>query len=215
MQTSDEVIACRGQAVRGARIEMLDLRARDLGGTRFSDVVFRRVCFSQASLEATSFERIDAIACDLRSANLTQARVLSSVFNGCDMAQIEATGIVVRDTRLQECRLAGANFAGARWTSVTITGGETAYVRMEKALLLACRFEAPRLGGCPLMRAQFKGTFFIECDLRAANLYCANLRGAVFINTDLSDACFEGADLTGAVFIDCGTDRTDWAEARG
>jgi uncharacterized protein YjbI with pentapeptide repeats len=86
---------------------------------------------------------------------------------------------------------------------------------MERALLLACRFEAPRLGGCPLMRAQFNGTFFIECDLRAANLYCASLRGAVFIKTDLSDACFEGADLTGAVFIDCRTERTDWAEARG
>ncbi len=215
MQTPEELIACRGQAVRGARIELLDLRARELGGTRFSDVVFRRVCFSQAGLGATSFERLDAIACDLRSANLTRGRVLTSQFNGCDLAQLEASGLILRDSQLQECRLAGANFSGSRWTGVTITGGETAYLRMEKALLLRCCFEAPRLGGCPLMRAQFAGSFFIECDLRAANLYCADLRGAVFIRTDLSDACFEGADLTGAMFIDCRSDRTDWADARG
>ncbi len=66
-----------------------------------------------------------------------------------------------------------------------------------------------------MMRARFAGSFFIECDLRAANLYCADLRGAVFIRTDVSDACFEGADLTGALFIDCRSDRTDWADARG
>ena len=63
------------------------------------------------------------------------------------------------------------------------------------------------------MRANLRGAFICQCDLRAANFYAADLRGAVLVRTDLSDAVFNGADLTGAVLIACNTARVDWAES--
>jgi uncharacterized protein YjbI with pentapeptide repeats len=214
VQSPDEVLACRGGTVTGARLESLDLRNGDLRATRFAGVSLRRVGLADADLSATVWDGAELVACDLQGVDLRGARVHGGRLEGCNLTRLRASDLRWRQTQLVECNLSGTDLSGARWRDVDVQGGEVGYIAFEKAVLIRVRFANPRLGGAPLMRAKLAGAFLIECDLRAANLYNADLRGAVLMRCDLSDALFDGADLTGAVLLDCRTDRTDWADAR-
>jgi uncharacterized protein YjbI with pentapeptide repeats len=214
LESPDEVLACRGGTITGARLESLDLRAQDLRATRFAGVSLRRVGLADADLQGTVWERTEAVACDLAGVDLRRARLHGARLEGCNLARLRAADVRWRQTTLVECNLSGTDLAGTRWRDVEVQGGDCGYLSFEKAVLIRARFAHPRLGGSPLMRANFAGAFLIECDLKAANLYNADLRGAVLLRCDLSDALFDGADLTGAVLLDCRTDRTDWSGAR-
>ncbi len=169
-----------------------------------------QVGLAGANLSAASFDHTEAMGCDLTQADLRGITWLGGRLEGCDLSRAKANGSIWRDMTMIDARFGATDFGGARFRNVVVEGGDTGYVRMEKAVLMGCRFHHPRLGGSPLMRARLAGAFLLECDLRHANLYSADLRGTVFVRTDLSDACLQGADLTDAVLLDCRTDRIDW-----
>lgn len=145
---------------------------------------------------ASEFERCRFAGLDLKGLRFAGRTFVDSTFQQCDLSLVELNGTSFRNVRFVDCKLVGARFDHCH------------------AFLLSFRFERCNLELASFHGLRVKGTHFMQCRLREADLSSADLSHASFGECDLGGAIFEdttleGADLRTAVnySIDPGTNR--------
>jgi uncharacterized protein YjbI with pentapeptide repeats len=106
------------------------------------------------------------------------ARIDRCVWKSVTLADTEANGLHMQDTRIENSDLANINLTGCSLERV--------------------EFLSTRLTGATCAEARFKSLLFRECKLDFAFLRMTRLQQCVFEQCNLTDADFYGADLSGA-----------------
>lgn len=141
----------------------LDLAGRDVASVEIDRCRYRNVSFGQAKLDR-------ALICD-------------SVFDRCDLANLQA-----RDCSLLRVAVSGSRMTGLSWAEGSVREVTFDTCRMD---LASFRFST------------LKGVVFTGCKLTQADFHEADLRGARFDSCDLTGAQFSKAQMEGTRFADC------------
>lgn len=144
-------------------------------------------------------------AADLRSANLTEAKLflarlggvnlLSATLRAADLEQADLWNACLEKADLLCANLAGADLRGASLFKAELGRATLFRAKLGKAVLARAHLDGANLRSADLRAANLRGASLIEADLRRADL-----RGADFLGATLSDANFTEADLRGASF---------------
>ncbi|WP_051793068.1 pentapeptide repeat-containing protein [Kibdelosporangium aridum] len=152
------------------------------------DVAYRALDYTGLDLTGRTVESMEIDQCrftDTRLAAVTMVKSLftETVFDNCDLANINA-----RVTSLVDSTVTNSRLTGSKWAECVFRGTTFKECRLD---LTSFRF------------ATFKQTVFRSCNLREADFHNADLRRIRFESCDLQGAQFTDAQLAEAKFIDC------------
>jgi uncharacterized protein YjbI with pentapeptide repeats len=150
----------------------------DLAGTRAQGL----------TIDASRLERVT-----LTGARLPNLDVRDSELIGCDLANVEARGGVLRRTRIDGGRLTGFSWTEGQGADLLITD-----CRADLATVAATTLERVRFESCVFEHADFQG---------------ARLKTVVFEDCDLSGADLTGCRFDGVELRGCRLDRVRGAAA--
>src|ERR1700730_9809853 len=138
-----------------------------------------------------SLEYVDIDQCRYKNINfgqtkLDRALISDSVFQSCDLANLQA-----RDCSLVRVAITGSRMIGLQWAEGGVRDTTFENCRMDMA---SFRF------------GTLKSVVFTDCKLIQADFQDADLRGARFERCDLAGTQFSKAQMEGTRFADCNLD---------
>ncbi|MET0403370.1 MAG: pentapeptide repeat-containing protein [Cystobacter sp.] len=152
-------------------------------------------------------------------------------FEHLTFADLELTGVVLRQKEFYQCTFQRSQFQESQWygckfEDCTWMDCDLTRAKFPHTALRGVRFEGSKLMGidwstvssnpevtferCVLRYASFVGLSLRKTDV----LRCA-AQEANFFDLDLTDANFEGTELTGSNFRGCTLTRTDFSQSVG
>jgi uncharacterized protein YjbI with pentapeptide repeats len=155
-----------------------DLRLSEmrLAGAKLSDQVARGVTFRAMSI----------FDVDLSGSRLEHMRILDTVIEQCNLANIHARGASLDRVLIRNCRLTGIELAESSLADVVFEN-----CRMDLASLRACRLARVRFDDCMLAQtdfldAQLESVRLDDCDLSGGDLRGARMRHCELRRVELS-----------------------------
>jgi uncharacterized protein YjbI with pentapeptide repeats len=159
------------------------------------DAQLSEVHVADLDLSSRDARLVDIEACRFENTSLAGGRfdkltVIDSVFERCDLANLELAHSSLWRVELRDCRATGLVVGGMLLRNVTL--------RDCLADLSVFRF------------ATFTNVRLVDCRLQGADFVSADLTGAVFRRCDLTRAELSQVNARGALFVDC-----TWDGVRG
>lgn len=140
---------------------------------------------------------------ELESAQLADAYLTYSNFNGARLAGIDLSGAYIRFSSMENADVTGGDLRGADLWDSRLAG-----IILVDVDLQGAAFEGSNMRGADLTEADLKDANMKDTNLRDAKLVNASLVGA-----NLSGASLRGSDLTGADLTNAQLDKTGLREA--
>lgn len=153
----------------------------------------------QAYLISTHLVECNLASSDLRRARLHQAKLINCILDRALLMNALAT-----ETLFQDCQVNQANVNRFELEKAQIIGGNWSDSEFNNCILHLSKIENVCFGGSSWRWADLRGTHFINCDFRGADLTDANLIGSVFERCDFRDAEISWAKLKKTTFEQCG-----------
>ncbi len=155
------------------------------------EALLSELAFDDADLTGREARLVEIAACRLISTRLAgsrleKANITDSVFERCDLANVE----------LSHGAMSRVEVVGSRLTGLVAPAVQLRHVSFRDCLVDLSSFRF----------ATFSGVEFVDCRLRRADFVSADLRGAVFRRCDLGEVELSQAKARGAVFVDCSWD---------
>jgi uncharacterized protein YjbI with pentapeptide repeats len=152
------------------------------------DGVYLSLEYVDIELSGRDVVSIEIDQCRYKNTNfgqtkLDRALISDSVFQSCDLANLQA-----RDCSLVRVAVTGSRMTGLQWAEGGVRDTTFENCRMDMA---SFRFD------------NFKSVVFTDCKLTQADFQDADLRGARFERCDLTAAQFSKAQMEGTRFADC------------
>ncbi len=159
-------------------LSKLNFRSADLSGADFS-----HSRFNQSDMEGADFSNAVFFGCDLRNANLKQAKLNRADFRGAQLIGADLRGADLNKADLRQGQV--MTFTKSKSNGADKYSGKTLFI------------------GAHMSEANLKGirasdADFTDADLSAVLLQDADLKNAKFIGANLSDSDLSGAVLTKA-----------------
>jgi uncharacterized protein YjbI with pentapeptide repeats len=123
--------------------------------------------------------------------------------SGLDFSNQAALDVLFDQVLLQHCIFQQTRLERPRLFDVRTSGSDFSGAVWDLARLRRVEFNACRLLGIQLLKANLEQAFFKECNLGGALFASAVFRNARFEGCSLKGASFEGADLSGVIFRHC------------
>ncbi|MEL6372684.1 MAG: pentapeptide repeat-containing protein [Pseudomonadota bacterium] len=205
----DEVsVDLKGRNLSEAIFTNADFKGADFSGALLKDAVFAGAdlrfakfgCDSQRSDFVLNTQRAGEYCTDMRSADLTNAKLDKAVF---EFANLRLATLTV--TELAKARVLRSNFAFATFYGPTAGRAEPPRP--------ALKLPGSRLVNATMVLLDLRGADFSGADLRKADLSASDLRGADLSGADLRGALLEGTKLRGANLKGAKLDRDQLARA--
>lgn len=184
-------------------------RVRWAGGT-LEDVRFHNCRFAGAAFDNQSLADVLFEQCDVRTSeddgalSFTGASFKDCKIDGCRLIDVDFSRADLSRLRIDRSRLTKCSFEGARFVRRA-----TDKIALSDFGLAGCVCVQLSLKRAALIRGDFYGTQFVDCDLSGADFESACLARGAFRNVILTDTNLGATDLRGTSF-----ERTDLTVAR-
>ena len=154
------------------------LRGRDLRGALLNLVDLRRIDLSGAQLQDAS----------LWGAQLQGALLYGAHLQGASLYEAHLQGASLENAQLQEASLDNAHLQGALLRLAQLQGASLDGAQLQRAAL-----NGTQLQGASLNNAQLQGALLVGTELQGASLNQAQLQGAEFTRTQLEYSDLRGS----------------------
>jgi uncharacterized protein YjbI with pentapeptide repeats len=148
--------------------------------------------YGDASVRTLDLERVTLLhgklhAVKAERANITDVRMDSIEFTGCDLSSVRWEGGKLSRVRFETCKLLGADFKGVSLEHVVFVGCKLDYATLDQmratgpVLFVRCSLPEAEFTGCDL-----SGGLLDDCDLRLTVFGEGSYRGCDLRGNDLS-----------------------------
>lgn len=149
------------------------------------------------------FYKVEILGCKLDgcrlSGRLDRCYIRDTVFDSCDLSNIDLSGSILRRVAFLNCKLVGAKLAEARLDQVLFAGCPAKYANFTLAACKGVGFENCDLEGASLQELKQEGLYFKDCSLIAASLFRTPLKGLDFTTDQIAGFQVAAEDLKGAL----------------
>ncbi len=147
-----------------------------------ADTVFTKENYTAHPLTLAEYDNCTFIDCLFGDANLTGIIFTQCRFEGCNLSNANTKGTAFKEVAFINCKMLGLNFSVA------------------DPFLMTMGFSDCQLDLASFYRLKLKGTRFIKCSLREADLTEADFTNISFDGCDLAHAIFDNTILEKADF---------------
>ena len=188
---------------RNANLKQAAFNESLLVGANFRYAKMIEADFENCSMEHSKIEDVDATDANFNLAELENAHLEHGVFRGAifSEATLEKAHCYKSDFRtanMREVNMQNADLREAILFGVDATDADFTMVNLQQATMERGIFQGVSFIQARMQNTKCKHAYFVNADLRGANLQGADLRGANFQGADLQNAQLQGADVRGA-----------------
>lgn len=174
----------------------LGLAQADAEDEPITDCLFTGDC-------SDDFYKIEILGCRLDhcrlSGRLDRCYIRDTVFDTCDLSNIDLSGAILRRVSFRSCKLLGSKFAEARLDHVLFSDCPMQLTNLTLTSLKNVGFESCNLENGSLQEIKSSGLYFKNCRLTAASLFRTSLRAMDLTTDEISGIQVALDDLKGAV----------------
>jgi uncharacterized protein YjbI with pentapeptide repeats len=152
------------------------------------EATFGAKAFLDADLSEVDAEVVEFDRCLFRGGTLAGSRLSRVRFANCVVETADWSNVDGDGGRLDRFAATGSRMTGLMWAGGAVRDALFEECRLDFSNWRYAKFEAVRLSGC---------------DLRKADFTSADLRGASFVDCDLGGAQFSGATMEGTSLRGC------------
>jgi uncharacterized protein YjbI with pentapeptide repeats len=130
----------------------------------------------------SEFEQFHFVGCDLSEINLSGIRFEDCLFERCNLTNARLGGTALQNVAFADCKLLGLNFGACQ------------------DMLFGVHFDGCLLRYSSFAGKKMPGTRFAQCHLAEVDFTNADLNGVAFAGCDLTQAIFHDTQLVGTDF---------------
>jgi len=161
-----------------------ELPAHDLADEGvYQSLEYKGIDLSARTAESLEMERCRLTSAKLVGTKLQRAVISDTLFEQCDLANLD-----VRESSVIRTKITTSRLTGTSWINCLFRDAVFDSTPIDLATFRFSRFKKVVFQGCKLPRADFQD---------------ADLRGVRFEHCDLTGAQFSNAEMTGTRFINC------------